>query len=109
MPVLEAMACGVPAVAVGFGGHVDFCSPGCSYLVGYTLHPPGAGAVAEGLDSIVRWAEPDLTHLRYQMRYAYEHPAETRERGRLSAETARRGFTWEHSARQALAHLGAAP
>ena len=57
LPLLEAMAHGVPAVATGWSGNMDFMSPLDSELVPYRLVP------VQDLSRIYSgsmWAEPDI-------------------------------------------------
>jgi len=84
LPFLESMASGVPVIATGWGGHMDFLTHKNSFLVQYKLRPPVMGMNRKS--SISRqfrnlfaekgqlWAEPDIGSLRKQMRRAYENP-----------------------------------
>ncbi|MCL6603991.1 MAG: glycosyltransferase family 4 protein [Paenibacillus sp.] len=84
LPFLESMASGVPIIATGWGGHMDFLTSKNSFLVPYKLRPPVTGMNRKS--SISRqfrhlfaekgqlWAEPDIGSLRKQMRRAYENP-----------------------------------
>lgn len=85
LPFLESMASGVPVIATGWGGHMDFLTSKNSFLVHYKLRPPVIGMNQKS--SISRqfrnlfaekgqlWAEPDIGSLRRQMRRAYENPS----------------------------------
>jgi spore maturation protein CgeB len=44
------------------------------------------------------WAEPDLDHLIYLMRYVYEHPDEARAIGAAAAAEVVQRWTWHHAA-----------
>ncbi len=98
MPVVEAMACGVPVIAVNFGGHLEMCNRDTSYLVNCTVTKPPPGAIAEGLGMIRRWAETEVSHLRYQMRRAFTDRDEAKQRGRAAQQYVSQRFTWEHTA-----------
>ena len=57
LPILEAMAHGVPVVATGWSGNLTFMSEADSHLVPYTLVPVNdTSAIYKG----GVWAEPDL-------------------------------------------------
>ncbi|CAA9369805.1 MAG: hypothetical protein AVDCRST_MAG93-8324, partial [uncultured Chloroflexia bacterium] len=53
------------------------------------------------------WAEPDYEHLRYLMRWLYEHPDEAAVKGRAAAERVHKEWTWERVAQQMIADLNA--
>jgi len=103
LPFLESMASGVPVIATGWGGHMDFVNRRNAFLVRYRLRPPASrmnrgSAISRPFRSLFaqkgqRWAEPDLRSLREQMRRAYENPRLCREKGRLARQTALK-FTW---------------
>jgi glycosyltransferase involved in cell wall biosynthesis len=98
MPVLEAMACGLPTIATAWSGPADFLTED----VGYPLRSDGLmPAVArcpyyEGFE----WANPDYEHLRHLMREVYEDPEEGRRRGLAAAAEVAARWTWEHAARR---------
>lgn len=115
LPVLEAMACGIPAIVPRFGPVLDYCSDETSFLV-----PPVRvrlpinrslkfGAGLEHEISGVDFCEVRVEVLADHMRRAYESSADGR--GRMAAAgvaVAHGGFTWEHSAEriaQCLAEL----
>jgi hypothetical protein len=74
MPILEAMACGLPVIATDWGAQQDFFHAG----VGFPLRSRGlVPAVARSpYYAGFYWADPDIEHLCYLMRYVYEHPQE---------------------------------
>ncbi len=82
IPLARALRSGIPVVATGYGGNLDYMSEESSYLVDHrptavpqgTLYPAGA-----------RWAEPDVEHAATQMRRVFEHPDEARARARTGA------------------------
>ena len=98
MPVLEAMACGLPTIATAWSGPADFLADD----VGYPLRTDGlVPAVArcpyyEGFE----WANPDYEHLRHLMREVYTDPEEGRRRGLAAAAEVAARWTWEHAARR---------
>jgi GT2 family glycosyltransferase len=106
VPVLEAMACGVPSIVTNWGAQRDFVNDQTAFLLKV------AGLVPADPDFPYyrgfNWAEPDVEHLRELLRYAASHPDEVREKGRRAAEEAHAHWTWTHSVariRQRLAAL----
>jgi glycosyltransferase involved in cell wall biosynthesis len=95
LPLLEAMACGRPAIVTNWGGPTDFSSAENAYLLPYTLVPAREFRVPVPAESL--WAEPDLAHLRALLRHVAANPDEVRHKGMLAAREARR-WTWRHSA-----------
>ncbi len=83
----EAMLHGVPAVATGWSGNVDFMTPDDSGLVKYTLVPvddPQGTYTVPG----AKWAEADVGDAAAWLRRLYENPEFRRrlgERGKAAA------------------------
>jgi glycosyltransferase involved in cell wall biosynthesis/tetratricopeptide (TPR) repeat protein len=67
-PYMEAMAMGLPTIATGWSGHLEFMNEDNAHLIDYKLvsaptdSPPGQ-----------RWAQPSVSDLRRRMRSVYEH------------------------------------
>ncbi len=106
MPFLESMASGIPVIATGWGGHMDFLTRHNSFLVQYTLRPPVIGMHRKS--SISRqfrplfaekgmlWAEADIGSLRRQMRKAYENPLLCMKKGRRARRDALK-LSWDRA------------
>jgi glycosyltransferase involved in cell wall biosynthesis len=98
MPVLEAMACGLPTIATAWSGPADFLTED----VGYPLRTGGLVPAEarcpyyEGFE----WADPDYEHLRHLMREVYADPDEGRRRGLAAAAEVAGRWTWQHAARR---------
>lgn len=100
LPLLEALACGLPLITTRDfnSGHIDFCegNPGVLFIPSAGQFPADETAYPQG--SLL--SEPDKQALRQQMRYAFEHRDEVRERGRAGAALVHRDWTWELAGRK---------
>lgn len=78
---------GVPVIATGYSGNLDFMSPDNSYLVRWS--PGSVPLGAEPYPPGARWAEPDLDDAARAMRSVWEHPEEARRVGLAGQESIR--------------------
>lgn len=86
LPLVEAMACGIPAIATDWSSHRDIVDESCGFRLAILGMSPATGSAYHAGFS---WAEPDPDHLVELFRYAAAHPEETRARGARAASEAR--------------------
>jgi glycosyltransferase involved in cell wall biosynthesis len=100
----EAMAYGMPVIATGYSGNLQFMDRDSSFLVDYR---EAAVAVPDGpyqRGSI--WAEPDVEHAAALMRMIYERPDLARDTGARARDRVRRTLSPAVIGKVALAALG---
>jgi len=103
LPLIEAMATGVPVVATAYSGHLDFCRPDTAWLVDYKLSPSRAHVA--GAFSL--WADPSIDDLASQMRAVLDDPDEARSRSRKAHTLLTNHFTWRHVAARVIRSISA--
>lgn len=95
MPILEAMACGLPVIATNWSSQVDFMNESNSLPLDVESLIPAVAKCPyyQGF----RWAQPSYEHLRYLMRWVFEHQDEARVIGLNAAKDASSRWTWHHA------------
>ena len=103
MPILEAMACGLPVIATAWSGPSEFFHEG----VGYPVALKGLVAADAKCPHYAgfRWADPDVDDLAAKMRRVFTHRDEARAKGAAAAREAAAKWTWAHTAERIVARL----
>lgn len=104
LPIVEAMACGIPAIVPDQGPSTDFCNENTAFFVASTEESLQEKKL-DGLDTVDYpwWLKIDSLDLRKVMRYVYTHQKSAIEKGQHASQTVLSSFTWKQSAER-IAH-----
>jgi autotransporter strand-loop-strand O-heptosyltransferase len=99
LPLIEAMACGIPAVALKWSGSMEYSSGAVLVEVAEFKKPEHVYGMPDcpGL-----WAEPDFEHFKTVIKDAYDNWAKYREKALKASEYIRTEFSWDKAAAKAM-------
>jgi len=104
LPYMEAMACGLPTIGTNWSGNLTFMNRKNSFLIkvdriedanmGGWYKPP------------LKWAIISISHLKWLMRYIYEHPKEARRKGSRARRDIVSSYDWNVVIKPYLKRIG---
>lgn len=95
LTISEAIALGVPVIATGYSGNLDFMADDNANIV--SMHYTEVGTFAGGYSPIAVWAEPNLEEAAALMRRVYENPGFAKEKARKAQSEILNAFAAERS------------
>lgn len=103
MPILEAMACGLPTIATDWSAQSDFLNEktGFPVKVEKLIDAKAKCVYYEGF----RWAQAEEEDLIEKMRWVYEHSEEAAAVGVRASEYVKKEFTWDKAAEKMIMRL----
>ena len=103
MPLMEAMACGLPTIASDWSSHTEFVHDSIAYRLKIAGLIPAIAKCPyyEGF----HWARADEEHLRTLLRHVYENQDEARAKGAAAAREMAAKWTWRNAAEKIAKRL----
>ncbi|MEJ5349310.1 MAG: glycosyltransferase [Desulfosoma sp.] len=104
MPVLEAMACGVPVIVTEGGATDDFCKPEFTYKIKATRRAFTAPTIqfASGAGWVL---EPDLEELQKLLLHVYENFEEAKQKAQTACDHVLQHYNWKRITDLILARI----
>jgi glycosyltransferase involved in cell wall biosynthesis/SAM-dependent methyltransferase len=105
LPVLEAMASGLPAIVTGGGATDDFAGDEHAYRIASRRKSIGSNVGGRELVREGWFLEPDLPALEAGMKWVVNHSEEAQRKGRAASAHVRGEWTWQRAAEIARGRL----
>ena len=95
LPLIEAMACGIPSIYSNCSGQLEF-SEGKGISVNILGEKPASDSSYNHFNGYTgNYYEPDFNHLSQQIRFSYEFYSQIKEKSLQESENIRQNFSWE--------------
>jgi tetratricopeptide (TPR) repeat protein/glycosyltransferase involved in cell wall biosynthesis len=102
LPIIEALACGLPTIVTNYSGQTEYLTEEMAYLLDYEFEDINIPFFLSKDNYYGKWARPDMNQFRYYLRYIYENQDEARQKGLNAAKLVHEQWTWEHAAKIAV-------
>ena len=104
LPLIQAIACGIPTICSDWSGQLEFAK-GVSHLVKIEKLVAATKLFNINDPDIGEWAEPDFNHLKQVMRDVFDNHKEYKEKALKQSTIITEKFTWEHAAKKAKENI----
>jgi len=108
LPILEAMASGLPVITTQWGGQSEYLT-GNGFGSYYPIELNGLIPVDDPMffrfTNGSKWSDPDIGSLRDKMRAVFDGPETAKDEGLAAAKYVRENWTWDHAAAKAIKEL----
>lgn len=106
LPLIEAMACGLPVIAPAYSGPTAYMTPQNSYPIPIEgLEDAYCPLFFQNKGQHGQWAKIKTKTLADQMRYVYENQDHAQKIGQAAATEIQQNWTWKHAAQKAFEAL----
>jgi glycosyltransferase involved in cell wall biosynthesis len=95
LPVIEAMACGTPAIVPNFGAAQEFCDTDTAFFL--SLKEEASKQVELKNTDTSWWLEVNQTGVQKMMRFVFENRAEVLKRGKKASDKILSTSTWKQT------------
>jgi glycosyltransferase involved in cell wall biosynthesis len=107
LPIVEAMACGLPVIVTNHSAPADYLDHSIAYLIGVASMIPAYDPIwYPHRTAYGQWAQPDVEHLQSLMRHVFEHRDEAKATGQRARDAVSARLTWDRAATVASDLLG---
>lgn len=101
LPIIEAMACGLPTIVTHYSAPTSYANTDNAYLLNYKLVDIKQPYFKSNDSNYGQWAEPDRDHLISLMEEIISDPVKAREKGKAAAHDVDVHWQWQHAAKKA--------
>jgi glycosyltransferase involved in cell wall biosynthesis len=110
LPLIEAIACGLPAISTYYSGHTEYLAAidGQFVRLDHQLHPITCPEFLHHWKSGGKWAVASSGEIATKLVFVKENYSSLQQHAMAASQTIRDHFSWRHAAEQAVGSLRSA-